>query len=162
MKTQLRQEPSLTLRATGGTAVFDPTSLPDGQAWVSAPITVPSNPLIGTRPALFNVRAVVKATSAPAPSKTVDVYLATSDGTSTDGSVSTGVISADVANVTANLVKIGTLTASSTGGVNLVGSWDIVITSPVIRIVMVNHLGVSFSSTVNLTNVVVTPYTEQS
>lgn len=154
-------ESAITFKASGGTVLFTPTSVANNAGRISdrydrgggAPFA---------KPTLYIWRVVTKAGAALAVGTALEVYLATSDGTSADGNQGTSDAAFSAADKRRNLQYLGALIADSTSsGEVQIASGLVEIRERYISVVWWNTLGQSLSGTAGDHSFTLTPVPDE-
>lgn len=104
------QETAITFQESGGTVTFTPKNVADNAGRISAQYDRGAT----AKPALYWWRAVTKAAAALAVGKTLQIYLATSNGTNVDGNQGTSDAAFSSIDKLRNLQYVGSVFADST------------------------------------------------
>jgi hypothetical protein len=99
-------ESDITWLASGGSAVFTPTSLAASTGRQGALYDFGTS----AAPRIFTWRAWVKFATTPVVGETIDIYLKTSDGSHPDNDDGTGDAAVSAEDKLKNLIRIGSIT----------------------------------------------------
>lgn len=153
-KIYIARETSLLFRDSGGDVALTLNNLATTVARISAQKDLGA----GSKAQDYNIRIVVEFETAPVVGESVDVYIATSDGTDPDGQE--GVSDADVGDNGSlkNMMHIGSLIVSTaTVDHQMTTSFVCRITTRYFSVVVHNNTVDNLQATANTSWVIVTP-----
>lgn len=135
---------AVTFKASGGTVLFTPTSVSTGAGRISTQWDRGA----GSQPGWYKWRATTKAAAALAVGVQLEIYFATSDGTTVDGNFGTTDAAWSTTDKRRNLQAVGTINAdSTTNGEVQNGSGLVFIADRYVSVAWWNLFGQALSST---------------
>lgn len=137
-------ESAVTFKASGGDVTFTPQNVSSGAGRISAQWDRGA----GSKPTVYVWRAVTKAAAALAVGVALEIYFATSDGTSVDGNQGTADAAFTSSDKRRNVKYVGAVISDSTSnGEVQVASGLVEIRSRYVSVVWWNALGQALTNT---------------